>query len=89
MDKLVLVEWVDALDQENGWISKETALKATAMTVISVGFILNETADILTIIGDKDKNPNEDSEISRVTTIPKGCIKSIKALCVDCNCNNQ
>ena len=83
MDKLVLVEWVDALDQENGWISKETALKATAMTVISVGFILNETADILTIIGDKDKNPNEDSEISRVTTIPKACIKKTSALCVE------
>ena len=83
MDKLVLVEWVDALDQENGWISKETALKATAMTVISVGFIFNETDEFITLIADKDKNPNEDSEVSRVTTIPKACIKKTSALCVE------
>ena len=89
MDKLILVEWVDAMDQENRWVTQEKAIKADVMTVISVGFLINENENIVTIIGDKDKNPNEDSEVGRVTTIPKGCIKNIKVLCVDCNCNNQ
>ena len=89
MDKLVLIEWVDAMDQENGWISKETAMKANVMTVISVGFVINEDADMITIIGDKDKDPDADTDISRVTTIPKGCIKNTRVLCVDCNCNNN
>ena len=58
--------------------------------IISKPFIFfNIHPNIVTIIGDKDKNPNEDSEVGRVTTIPKGCIKNIKVLCVDCNCNNQ
>ena len=38
MDKLILVEWVDAMDQENGWVTQEKAIKADVMTVISVGF---------------------------------------------------
>lgn len=79
----VLVEWIDAIDQENGWIPQELAKKANVMTVISVGFIFNETDEFITLIADKDKNPNEDSEVSRVTTIPKACIKKTSALCVE------
>ena len=89
MDKLVLIEWVDAMDQENGWISKETAIEANVMAVISVGFVINENEDMITIIADKDKDPDADTDVSRVTTIPKGCIKHTRVLCVDCNCNNN
>lgn len=75
--KMVLVEWMDACSDEAGWKSLKKIRKQTPMLVRSLGFVVTDHPDYLTIIG--SHVPFDDTTDGDVT-VPRSMIKSIKEL---------
>ena len=75
----VHITWIDTYDpQIPSWADDDQIAEAIAKenTIAeSVGYFYKETADHIYIYGDK-----LDTHYSRITGIPKGCIKTIKKI---------
>lgn len=76
---IVLIEWIDAYECASGWLELEEALKTKPPTVYSIGFVLKEEKDYITICADLGREG--DSDCGRVQVIPKTWVK--KTILVD------
>lgn len=77
INKLLYVEWYDAVGSENGWIDTSDAKKSKPVLIKSCGILLKEKKDYVTLVLSIDKiNDN----ISGFITIPKKWIKKRKIL---------
>ena len=85
--KLVKVTWNDSAEtSDSGWVSLDSAKKDRPCKIASVGWLINETNEFITIAGDTDANEIEnekDDLLGRVECIPKGCVIKIEVLRVD------
>jgi len=75
--KLVIVEWVDSQIASLTWCQLDE-LPINIATVTTVGFLVSQTKDIITIAGSISHKENSTTQISSVINIPKCCIKSKK-----------
>jgi hypothetical protein len=75
--KMVLVEWDDAYTQDSGWKPKKLLLKAVPVLVRTVGWLVNDQPEFLTVSG---SHVPCDDHFDGDCTIPRGMIKSIVEL---------
>ncbi len=75
-EDLVLITWVDAATDGHGWRPLDKIKSIVPPTVLSVGWIIKETPDFITIIASYMDNDNVDGD----TVIPKGMILSCQSL---------
>ena len=74
--RLVYIEWLDAVSNaDGGWQRMKDVEKLTPDLVKSVGWIVKETRDYLTVI-----SHNGDNEVGGDFCIPKACIKKRRVL---------
>jgi len=67
--------WHDAQDHADKWTAAEDAeaFANTPCEIISVGWLVSETAKYVTLAADWD---GTDEDYGRVTKIPRGCVVS-------------
>jgi hypothetical protein len=75
--KLVLVEWLDAYTQDSGWKSKKLLLKAAPVLVRTVGWLVNDQPEFVTVSG---SHVPVDDHFDGDCTIPRGMIKTLTEL---------
>ena len=75
--KIVLVEWWDSCSQGANWIHRADAKNLCPSHCVTMGIVLNETPDFITLAG---SNSTPNFNVSDVTSIPHGCIKKIYKL---------
>jgi len=75
--KMVMVDWLDAMSDDNTWQELGELTKQTLKPVTSVGWILTENKDNIILISSFD----EDAQMGGGgCTIPKACVKRIVQL---------
>ena len=75
--KMVMVDWLDAMSDDNTWQELDELAKQTLKPVTSVGWILTENKDNIILISSFD----EDAQMGGGgCTIPKACVKRIVQL---------
>tara|TARA_R110000796_G_C14465008_1_gene424901 strand:- start:646 stop:915 length:270 start_codon:yes stop_codon:yes gene_type:complete len=82
--KLVKVTWLDTNEtSDSGWVSLQEAKDNKPCKVASVGWLVSETEEHITIAGDIDANEIEserDDLLGRTQCFPRGCIIKIQTL---------
>lgn len=75
----VEIDWIDSYSTSNQWILEEDikSLKVKPDNITSIGFILDNNIDYITIVQNWKLTS---TQYSGLTTIPKGCIKNITLL---------
>ena len=80
----VQVIWWDTNESsDSGWVSKAEAVKTKPCKIKSIGYLINQTDDIITIADDIDGHDNsedKDDLLGRGETFPKSCVVDIKFL---------
>ena len=77
---MVNVVWLDTNECTlSGWQSKEELLASKPCTVSSLGYLVKEDKDNITISADKD-HYDEDDLFGRAQIIPKGVVIKIEFL---------
>ena len=74
-DKIILIEWVDSVRAFDWTLIEDVNDKS--LDCISVGFLLNETEEHVTIVQNYGIEPKQ---VCNLITIPKCSIKSIKPI---------
>ena len=75
--KMVRVDWLDAMSDDNTWQEISELAKQTLKPVTSVGWILTENKDNIILVSSFD----EDAQMGGGgCTIPKACVKKITAI---------
>ena len=74
--ELVLITWIDAATEGHGWRSLERIKAQVPPTVLTVGWIVKETENHITVISSYMDNDNVDGDI----VIPTGMIISRQVL---------
>lgn len=76
-ERIVLVEWIDAMTGDAGWKTLKEVKKQAPVIVHSIGYLVKDDPDFVTVVGsfipdfgDSDGN----------VTVPRGMIKSITDL---------
>lgn len=69
-EDLVLITWIDAATEGHGWRPLDRIKSQMPPTVLSVGWIVKETSEYVTIISSYMDNDNVDGD----TVIPVGMI---------------
>lgn len=71
MNDLVMIQWQDSFSMDY-WQTRENAINSAKepMTCRTVGYILNETVDSITVC----HTINEEDQVCGVIQIPKRCI---------------
>lgn len=73
---LLLVDWIDITgNDEKPWMTLEEAQAFTPAPMTTVGFLIRETPDFLTLCSTLGQE-----EAGNLNCIPKGCIKSKKTI---------
>ena len=76
--------WFDTNEtSDSGWMSLKEAKKNRPCKVRSIGYLVNETDDLITIAADTDgytATEDKDDLLGRVQCFPRGCIIDIKYL---------
>jgi hypothetical protein len=76
--KIVNVVWLDTNECSlSGWQSKEELMESKPCTVSSLGYLIKEDKDCITITADKD---HYDDLYGRAQVIPKGVVIKIEIL---------
>ena len=80
----VEVIWWDTNESsDSGWMSKAEAEKSRPCKVKSIGYLIKQTDDFITIAADTDaheKIEDKDDLLGRVETFPRSCVIDIKYL---------
>ena len=77
--KIVSIEWVDSQIASLTWCYlDEIPIKIAYVT--TVGFLISQTKDIITVAGSFSYKEDATAQISSVINIPKCCIKSKKII---------
>lgn len=74
--KLVVVTWIDSTGS-NTWQDIEQERKYKNPELFSVGWVINDTKEALTLGSSLLPNPSA-SMVGQTMTIPKGCIKKVR-----------
>ena len=75
--KMVRVDWLDAMSDDNSWQELDELAKQSLKPVTCVGWILAENEDNIILISSFD----EDAQMGGCgCTIPKSCVKKITQL---------
>ena len=75
--KMVRVDWLDAMSDDNTWQELDELAKQTLKPVTCVGWILTENKDNIILVSSFD----EDAQMGGGGgTIPKACVKKITHL---------
>ena len=75
--KMVRVDWLDAMSDDNTWQELDELAKQTLKPVTCVGWILTENKDNIILVS----SFNEDAQMGGGgCTIPKACVKKITHL---------
>ena len=75
--KMVRVDWLDAMSDDNTWQELDELAKQTLKPVTCVGWILTEYKDNIILVSSFD----EDAQMGGGgCTIPKACVKKITHL---------
>ena len=75
--KMVRVDWLDAMSDDNTWQELDELAKQTLKPVTCVGWILTENKDNIILVSSFD----EDAQMGGGgCTIPKACVKKITHL---------
>jgi hypothetical protein len=77
--KMVSVSWVDSQIVELTWRHVDEIQQEIAM-VETVGFLILETKEILTIAGSVSEKEDSVTKVATVINIPKCCIKRRKII---------
>ena len=77
--KLVSIEWVDSQIASLTWCHIDE-VPTNIAKVTTVGFLVCQTKDIITIAGSLSYKEDATTQISSVINIPKCCIKSKKVI---------
>lgn len=75
MSNLELIQWVDCLS-DDGWLSVDEADHQTLATAYTVGFIVKDEPDFLTVAGSFNTYEGAVNQYGAVWTIPKVAIQS-------------
>lgn len=75
--KIVSVVWVDSQIASLTWCHIDD-VPVNIATVNTVGFLISQTKDIITVAGSFSYKEDATAQISSVINIPKCCIKSKK-----------
>ena len=73
--KLVRVEWADATSFSNEWLDFEEIAKLHPDGYFSVGFLIEETEDVVVLAQSKAK-----VGYYNIFKIPRGCVREITEL---------
>lgn len=73
--KIVKIDWIDSCIGPAGWGDKEDYGNVTLVECTTVGFVVSETKEHITIANTVNKD-----QLLGVLTIPKRCIKKRKRL---------
>lgn len=78
MKKLIYVQWLDSCMGVNGWSTVESHVKARAAYFASIGWLIAETEDSITLAShiSEDNHPTAEYQCCGVMTIPKVAITS-------------
>lgn len=79
---LVQVFWWDTLECPSGWHEKEEILDYKPSLIESVGWVITDNSEHLTLIADR-ANEEDDNVIGRCQVIPQGCIKKINRMFIE------
>jgi len=79
MEKIYKITWLDAVGEDTGWIDRETVKKEVLVPVHTVGFLVSEKEDCITL--GMSYEPTNDN-IAAYLTIPKLLIVKIDELMV-------
>ena len=73
--KIVQIKWIDSCASNQNWnFVQDFDGDIEPIKIISVGFLLQENDDVITIAQNYGTNPEQ---VCNLMTIPKGCIKQI------------
>jgi hypothetical protein len=78
-DDIVLVVWEDSLGCPQGWQRFEECEPST-VTIRSVGWILRETEEAITLCPHIGKVDGEENQGQGIMTIPKRCVLTRTAI---------
>ena len=73
------VEWVDSLGS-HGWDSLKEAREMRPMAIKSVGFVIAEDADYVTLLQSYDERASGEPQGDHVTSIPTAAITKSRTL---------
>ena len=83
-NKIVEVLWWDTNESsDSGWVSLKQAKETKPCKIKSLGYLIEDKPDYVTIAADTDGNDiidEKDDLLGRVQTFPRGCIIDIKYL---------
>jgi len=74
---LVHVTWKDITGFEQSWISLEEVKEVHLVTVHTVGWVILDNDDFLTMVSSLFA---DETEAGSVTSIPKGCVVCIESI---------
>ena len=77
MTKVWLIEWIDSVTHAHGWQPMETAKDCNACPIKTVGFIIGEDSESITL---SPTIQRFNGEYLTCITIPRGCIKRKKVI---------
>ena len=73
--KIVKISWIDSCASNSHWnLVEDFDGDIEPIKIVSIGFLLQENDDIVTIAQNFGTNPEQ---VCNLMTIPKGCIKEI------------
>ena len=73
---IVRIEWLDHVGSDFGWVMHKSDLKPRAMRVFTVGMVVYEDDEIITVA----QTMSEMEQLSMTMTILKNCIKHTEHL---------
>lgn len=77
--KVVCINWVDSQIASFTWCHIDE-VPSNIAEVSTVGFLISETKDIVTIASSLSLKENSENQVSSVINIPKCCIRSKKTI---------
>ena len=79
--KAEVIWWDTQEPSDSGWMTEAEVRATVPCKVKSLGYIINETDDFITIAADMDGNEKDkDDLLGRVQCFPRGCLIDIKYL---------
>ena len=75
--KALYIEWIDSSGLQGCWHDVETFKNAKLVTCKTIGFVVDENAETITLVG--SHNPDGD-QVSGDMTIPKTAIKKRRVI---------
>lgn len=77
--ELVLIAWRDVLSSPAAWMSRAEAEDLEPVSMLTVGWIVREEADFLTVAGTRSNDPETDL-VGDINVIPRSLVSQVTRL---------